>query len=42
MLALSSNVAYQQKLELCKTSNMVHVNSQKDELDLTEFRKPSM
>ena len=36
MFAQSSNVAQQQKLELCKTSNMVHVNSQKDELALKE------
>ena len=37
MFAQSSNVALHQNLELCKTSNVVHVNSQKDELALTEI-----
>ena len=37
MFAQSSNVAKQQKLKLCKTSYMVHVNRKKDELALKEI-----
>ena len=37
MFAQSSNVAEQQRLELYKTSNMVHANSKKDELALKEI-----
>ena len=36
-VCLVFNVAYQQKLELCFTSKMVHVNSQKDMLAMYEI-----